>query len=717
MAGAVQIAMSADFLSAFAKLPRPTQRNVRAFITKFNANPTSSGLNYERIHGGRDTGMRSLRIDGDYRAIALQPERGNVHVLLWADKHDEAYTWAERHECRINAATGALQVYEPQSGEWSGGPVGGAAPEEAAPAAAARTGAFDGLRDRELMRLGVPEAMLPEVRRIAGERDLDTMQDRLPVEAYEALFLHLAGESYAALVLEREAPESPVDTDDFGAALGQLDSQSRFAIAHDQLELEAMLNAPLERWRVFLHPSQRRLAERHWNGPVRVLGGAGTGKTVVAMHRARWLTRQFARQLGRQAADGGRILFTTWTRNLAVDIEQNLRLICTPEEMARIEVTNLDRWVRGFLQGQRYDFRVQYGRDDESWERALDLKDAGLEFPDAFYGDEWEQVVLARGVTTEEEYRRVSRVGRGTGLNRAARVKVWRVFEEYRAQLAERGLKEVDDAYRDAASLLDAGAAELAYRSVIVDEAQDMSAQAFRLLRRIVPEGQDNLFLVGDAHQRIYGRSRVVLSRCGINIVGRSRKLRLNYRTTEETRGWAATLLRGRPIDDLDGGADDDRIRSLTHGPEPLLQRFESREKQTAGIVRYLERLRRQGRLLRSVCIVAPTKRELDALEGGLRDRELPVFRLGPDTVDDGTKEGVRLATMHRVKGLEFDRVVIASVNAGLVPQPRAYAGAGDAAEREKAETKERALLYVAATRAKKELLILSYGRPSPFLT
>ena len=709
MAGAVQIAMSADFLSAFAKLPRPTQRNVRAFITKFNANPTSSGLNYERIHGARDTGMRSLRIDGDYRAIVLQPERGNVHVLLWADKHDEAYGWATRHECRINAATGALQVYEPQSG----GPAGEAAPEEPAPAAAARPGTFDGLRGRELMRLGIPEAMLPEVRRIGGERDLDALQDRLPLEAYEALFLHLAGEPYEALVLEREAPESPVDTDDFEAALGQLDSQSRFAIAHDQLELEAMLNAPLERWRVFLHPSQRRLAERHWNGPVRVLGGAGTGKTVVAMHRARWL----ARQLGRQAADAGRIVFTTWTRNLALDIKQNLRLICTPEEMARIEVTNLDRWVRGFLQGQRYDFRVQYGREGESWERALDLKDAGLEFPDAFYRDEWEQVVLARGVTTEEEYRRVSRIGRGTRLNRTARVKVWRVFEEYRAQLAERGVKEVDDAYRDAASLLETGAAELAYRSVIVDEAQDMSTQAFRLLRRIVPEGPDDLFLVGDAHQRIYGRNRVVLSRCGISIVGRSRKLRLNYRTTEETRGWAATLLHGRPIDDLDGGADDDRIRSLTHGSAPLLQRFESREEQAAGIVRYLERLRGQGRLLRSVCVVAPTKRELDALEGGLRDRDLPIFRLGPDTVDDGTKEGVRLATMHRVKGLEFDRVVIASVNAGLVPQPRAYAGAGDAAEREKAETKERALLHVAATRAKKELLILSYGKPSPFLT
>ena len=417
--------------------------------------------------------------------------------------------------------------------------------------------------------------------------------------------------------------------------------------------------------------------------------------------------------------DGERILFTTWTRNLAVDIEANLKLICTPEEMARIEVTNLGQWVHSFMRGQRYNFRIAFESDKERqqcWERALDLKDVELQLPNAFYRDEWQQVVLAHGVTTEEEYRGVSRVGRGTRLSRAGRIKVWRVFEEYRALLAGRGMKEPDDAYRDAVSLLEAGAGELSYRAVMVDEAQDMSPRAFRLLRRLAPAGPDDLFLVGDAHQRIHGRVRVVLGRCGIAVVGRSRKLRLNYRTTEETRGWAAALLHGRPIDDLDGGSDDDRVRSLTHGPKPLVQHFDSRDEQANGVIRYLTRLREQGGLLRSVCVVAPVKRELDALAEALRKHELGVFRLGPDTLDDGSKEGVRLATMHRVKGLEFDHVVIASANDGLVPNRRAYAGAGDAVEREKAETKERALLYVAATRAKKELLVLSYGTPSPFL-
>ena len=547
MAGMSKMAMSSDFLDAFARLPRAQQRGVRSLIARFNVDSTASGLNYERIHGSRDPAMRSLRIDQGYRAIVLKPEQGNVHMLLWADKHDAAYTWATRHECRINSETGALQVYEPRahsSGEASGRQV------EAPEVSTAQPPAFRVLRDRELARLGVPSAMLAEVRGVRDDTDLDSMQVRLPVEAYEALFLYLAGETYDQLVLDREAPVEPVDTGDFAKALERNESRGRFVVVDDEMELEAMLNAPLERWRVFLHPSQRRLVERHWKGPARVLGGAGTGKTVVAMHRARWLARNLP---GR-----GRILFTTFTKNLAADIEHNLRSICTPEDMARIEVTNLDRWVVRFLRGRRYEFRIVYGRDPDAWQRALDLKSPELDVPDAFYDDEWEQVVQAHGVTTRDEYLRISRVGRGARLNRAMRDKAWRVFKEYRIQLVERGLKEVDDAFRDAAALLSDDPDALDYAAVIVDEAQDMGAQSYRLIRNLVPASTDDLFIVGDGHQRIYGRNKVVLSRCGIDIRGRSRKLRLNYRTSEQTRRWAARLLAGRAIDDLDGGSDDD---------------------------------------------------------------------------------------------------------------------------------------------------------------
>ena len=449
--------------------------------------------------------------------------------------------------------------------------------------------------------------------------------------------------------------------------------------------------------------------ERRWNGPARVLGAAGTGKTVVAMHRARWLARNLP--------EPGRILFTTFTRNLAADIRHNLGAICKPDELDRIEVANLDRWVARFLRGRRYEFRIVFGRDPDAWRRALDLKPPDPDLPDGFYGDEWEQVVQAHGVTTRDDYLRVPRVGRGSRLNRAARDRAWRVFDEYRTQLAERGLKEVDDAYRDAAVLLRDDPDALDYAAVIVDEGQDMGAQAYRLLRAIAPAGADDLFVVGDGHQRIYGRNRVVLGRCGIDIRGRSRKLRLNYRTTEETRRWAARLLVGRPIDDLDGGSDDDRgITSLTRGPEPLVRCFETRGEQSAFIVDYLKGVQAEEASLRGVCIVARTKRERDAVAAALDGHDLPHIALEAGAVDSAEAEGVRLATMHRVKGLEFDRVVMASINADLVPLSAAIDARGDAVERDSAETEERALVYVAATRAKKELLVLSFESPSRLL-
>ena len=767
-----RMAMSADFLAAFAKLPSQQQRLVRAMIARFERDSKASGLNYERIAGARDPNMRSLRIDGGYRAIVLKPAAGNVHILLWADKHDDAYRWATRHACSINAETGALQVYQPQQAAetaagtpTAGTPPAGTLPAGTAPAdtppagtppagtlpagtapadtppadtppagtlpadtppadtppadtpTTAAPGIFGRLRRRELLRLGVPAAMAAEVLEIRDEAALEAMAPRLPVEAYESLFLYMAGDTYEQIVLEREAPPEPVDTTDFAAALTRDETRSRFVVIDDDRELEEMFSAPLERWRVFLHPSQRRLVERDWNGPVRVLGGAGTGKTVVAMHRARWLARHLP--------EGERILFTTFTRNLAADIENNLRAICTPEEMKRIEVVNLDRWVQRYLRGKRYRFRLTFDRDRDAWREALAKKPAEFDLSGHFYNDEWEQVIQANGVTTREEYLRVARTGRGVRLNRAARAGIWPVFEEYRAQLAERGVMEVADCYRLARALLErdrTGADSIpplrdgTFTSVVVDEAQDMVAQAWRLIRSIVPNDRNDLFIVGDAHQRIYSRHRVVLGRYGIEIRGRARKLRLNYRTTEETRRWGSRLLDPCLIDDLDGGSDSNHgVRSVAHGPEPRLEFFDTRDEQAAWLVGFLKEALRRGESLRGTCVVVRTRRERNVIADELTGADLPVEMLEADSPDESSS-GVRLATMHRVKGLEFDCVVIASVNEHIVPLAAAVPGDGGPGHTA-AETAERALLYVAATRAKKELILLSFGAPSSFLS
>ena len=670
-------------------------------IAKFRAESRGPGLHLEPIRKPTDPKIRSLRVDLDYRAIVRAPSEGSTHVLLWVDKHDEAYKWAERHECKINPETGALQLYE--SAEIS----------QALPPSAAGdftkqpVGPFSTYQARKLVRIGVPEAMVPMVKSILDEDELEDHKARLPEEAYQSLFYLLAGDSYEKVVRELELPDEPVDPDDLTKALERDESRSRFVLVHEETELEAVLNAPLDKWRVFLHPTQRRLVDRDWNGPVRLLGAAGTGKTVVAMHRARWLARR---------EGSAKILFVTFTRNLATDIHNNLSTICSPRELDRIEVTTLDKWVVRFLKGRGYDHEIHYGRDQNGWRQALEFRPEDLNLPAAFYEAEWEQVVQAKGVSTVDEYKRVSRLGRGTRLNRADRVKVWRVFEEYKLHLVSRGLKEPEDAYRDAISLIQADRSDLAYGAVIVDEAQDFGAASFELIRSIVPPGKNDIFVTGDCHQRIYGR-RAVLGRCGIDIRGRARKLYLNYRTTEQTRAWSAGLLEGRNIDDLDGGRDDNsRIRSLTKGPEPLVRCFETAEDQAAFIAEDLKRLQAAGERLADICIVARSKSERDAVKDAIE-------RLGVATdlidrqSDDRSRAGVRIATMHRVKGLEFERIVLASVNAGLVPPKRHWNAAGSDSERQEFETLERALLYVAASRAKKAALVLSYGKQSSFLS
>jgi superfamily I DNA/RNA helicase len=699
----VKVAISTDFFSAFAALPQAQQGKVARFLVNFQRNPTSPGFNFERIQKSRDPNMRSVRIDQAYRGILLRPERGNVFMLLWVDRHDEAYAWAERHRCDINAETGSVQVYAVDPVE---------APPPAAPPGAPVAGAFAGLGDRDLVRLGVPAPLLEGVRSVRSEQDLDRIQGRLPVEAYEGLFLYLAGSRIEDILAEREAARGvAVDPADFARALEQPDTRSRFVVVDNELELAAMLNAPLEKWRVFLHPSQRRLVEGVKSGPVRVLGGAGTGKTVAAMHRAPWLAE-------RLPADGGKVLFTTFTRNLATDIEQNLRSICTPAQMARIEVVNLDSWLTQFLRRRRYEYEIVFGADTEAqWARALDLKPPEPDLPDAFYREEWQRVVQPQGIESAQHYLRASRMGRGTRLNRPQRAAVWPVFEEYRNQLALANRREIDDAYRDAAALIRHESLPPPYPAIVVDEGQDMGPQAFRLLRALVPAGPNDLFIVGDGHQRIYGRNRVVLSQCGIDIRGRSRKLRVSYRTTEEIRRWAVRLLEGRSADDLDGGTDaNDGYRSLTHGAPPEVHVFAGEGGQAEFLCRFLSGERQGGVELGRICVVARTHPELDRIQEALSRADIPASRIDPRAADTADARAVRLATMHRVKGLEFDQMVLASMNEGLVPLARVVESRGDPVERRQAELEERALVYVALTRAKRRALVLAYGRPSPYL-
>jgi superfamily I DNA/RNA helicase/mRNA-degrading endonuclease RelE of RelBE toxin-antitoxin system len=699
----IRIAIAADFLDAFSKLPRQTQAKTNSFISKFKQNPTSSGINYESIHNATDKNLKSVRVDGSYRAIVLKPETGNTYLLLWVDNHDEAYQWAQKRVCKINPESGALQIIDVEE-------VAAIEREIAADFKASRQKRFADIRDRHLLRLGVPEELLPAVQAVVTDDDVDKLISKLPEEASDAILLLAAGYSLDdVLKLQDKQSDRQINIEDFDTALETDDSKRRFYIVEDDAELEEMLAAPLEKWRVFLHPTQRRLVEKDWNGAVRVLGGAGTGKTVVAMHRAKWLAEH------RFTKPTDRIFFTTYTRNLAIDIENNLSKICSPEIMSRIFVENIDSWVINFLKQEGIKARIVYDNDlDELWSQAYTL---APEFSLAFYQDEWREVIQPYNVKTLKEYLKAPRVGRGTRLNRVKRAEVWHVFAEFNSLLQEKGWKDRQTAIRDACSLLKNKQGEtLPFKAVIVDEAQDMGTEAFSLIRAMIPAGKNDLFIVGDPHQRIY-QHKVTLSHSGIEIRGRSSRLRLNYRTTDEIRKWASQVLSGSTFDDLDGGQNDlNDYRSLLHGKEPLVKGFKTFNEEVEYLVDQLQRITQEENTLSGCCLILRTKSLIDSYSKALNALGITTCQIHRSQADDLTTPGLRVATMHRVKGLQFEYVLLAGLTKDELPPKRILDRLPDNRARLSLIESDRCLLHVAATRAKKEVLVTYYGQPSKLI-
>lgn len=694
----LSVAVSADFFTAFAQIPKKQQAKVLEFVNKFRTNPMSSGINYEKINGAKDKNLRSVRIDNTYRGIIMKPESGNVYLLLWVDHHDNAYDWAKNRWCDINPETGSIQVYQ----------VNEETPQHNSTPENTPTALFSSLRDREIIKLGIPEAQIDLVRGITSISDLTEFKDSFPADSYEALHFLAQGDKLedVLMLIDSYKPESLIDTSDFTAALYNPISLQKFSVDPTEQELKAMLSAPLEKWRVFLHPSQRTLVEKDWNGPVRLLGGAGTGKTVVALHRAKWLAEN-------RCQENEKILLTTFTKNLAADIENNLKTICSPEALKKIQVTNLDKWCSDFLKQNDYRFEIAYGNQTEKlWEQALQATPP-TQFKDSFFKEEWERIIQPEGITNLSEYFRVSRVGRGVRLGRKERKLVWPVFEEYRILLNEHRLREPADAMRDARELLQQMQPK-PFCGVIVDEAQDMSKQAFLLLRSLTPEDKNDLFITGDAHQRIYGQ-KITLSQCGINIRGRARKLKINYRTTEEIRAWATNVMKGVVVDDLDGSLDDNSAyTSLLHGESPETLVLNNPDEELNVITSYINDLEKNNFALNDVCIVARTNQLVKKYETLLTEYGLTTYAIKRSQPDDRSVYGVRIATMHRVKGLEFAAMIVAGASDQNLPLST-YSSEDQTVTANRLE-KERALLYVAATRAKRRLLITGYGAQSPII-
>lgn len=730
-----KLALSAEFLEAFSALGKQTQAKVRKFMTDFQRNPASPGKNFEKIQTAPDGNLRSVRIDQDYRGILLKPDDGNVFVFLWVDKHDNAYEWAAGRRVTIHPNTGAIQILDTVRADTETTPsvdpsiqndadsAPGKIPATTATMTAA-PGIFDPYTDSEIVQVGVPEELLGLVRTIHDDDQLQHVLRRFPSDAQEALQYLAAGFSYSEVLDELGLSEETqtVDTADFEAALNRNLSRRSVVLIANDTDLQDALDYPLAKWRVFLHPQQERLVQVNTTGPYRVLGGAGTGKTVVAMHRARHLIRS----IFPEATD--RVLFTTFNTNLAKDIRRSLGLLCNAEEMDRITVRNIDGWASDYLtKVGRPTEPLSRQKQNDLWDEALAYKDDTLGLPDEFYRREWDTVVQYQGITSAEEYMIARRIGAGTRLSRRQRVAVWPVFARYRELVSATGQVEYADALRMARMQLEAGNRPIRYVAVVIDEAQDMHPEAFRLARAILapPDEElppNSLFIVGDGHQRIY-QNPVKLSDCGIPIVGRSRRLKLNYRTTEETRRFAAAVLSGETVDDLDGGADTLKgYTSLLSGSEPIERMCKTEADQADAIVAQVAEWLGAAAVdaidpvaASTVCIVARDGQRIERLKLLLNQRDLTVRALTRD--GDPAENGVRIGTMHRVKGIEYDYMIVADADDLTVPSPAAFNREGlTETDRVIVLRQERSLLYVALTRARKAVMVSWVGERSRLL-
>jgi hypothetical protein len=703
-----RLAIAKDFLAEYAKLGKPVQGAVEAAMSKF-AEHTYAGVHLEKLQHSKDDRIRTIRIDSFWRGVVLAPESGDTYCLITVLPHDKAISYATGHRFTVNEALGVLEVRDEAALEQL-------QPSLRAVAAKASERLFDGVSDADLQRLGVDPAILPVVRLLTSDAHLEALQTMLPEAQYTALYALACGmpveEAWAqvAQYLPADEPPAEIDTDDLVSAMER--TPGRVAFVSGQDELQRILANPFAAWRVFLHPNQRKIAYRNsYAGPAQVTGGAGTGKTVTALHRTAFLAeRSSAQPLG----PGGEppILLTTFTKSLAEALENQLAILVEDEDVrSRVEILNVDRLAHRIVREARgLPHIVDEADERRRWATAA--TNTGLAFSPVFLQHEWEQVILAQDLYTEQAYLTCLRSGRGRPLAKAQRSQVWQVVQRVVAELRAAGESTHLQIANEATHLL-RESRRARYRHVIVDEGQDLHPAQWRLLRAAVAPGPDDLFIAADPYQRIYD-NRVSLASLGISVRGRSRRLTVNYRTTVEILAWAVPLLGSAPVTGLDGEADSLLgYRSPMHGRRPTVKGAASREEELAALARQIRAWLDSGLEAHAIGIAARAGHVVKQARDALRAGGISTLAL----TTQSAKSAVRAGTMHGMKGLEFQAVAVIGVEQGTVPAGSAVTpSAEDPLAHDQDLQRERCVLFVACTRARDHLYVSYTGHPSPFL-
>lgn len=671
------------------ELPKSVQKNVLDFQKKFRLNSKAESIHLEPIKTFKDKQLRTARVNDKYRAIIRVPESGDNYYLLWVDNHDEAMDWAKNKVFQWNDQTQMAQIFDsPDTIEIHHSSV-----------VSKSVRLFESYTTTQLGEIGVPDVLLPVVRAIENLQDLSRLEQHLPADVFENLFFLSEGLSIDQLIAEVQEG-SNLNTDASGSD-DSVNNKRSFIEVSDQL-ISELINGDLSKWQVFLHPSQRKLVEGQFKGSVKVTGGAGTGKTVVALHRVKQLSSMISK---------GKILFTTYTNALTINLKALAEKMGIDQN--RVFITNIDALVNELsaeyklkLKGHQVLDMPNTKTSEDLWEQVLEMNLS--EFDSKFLYSEHQQVVLYNNITNLEDYLKTSRIGRGKPITRKQRMEIWRLIELYNAEKNKLNYFDRSEVFNLLTNYLNS-VQEKPFEYVVADELQDMSNVELRFLRALTLERENDLFLVGDPYQKIYAK-KINFSSAGIQIRGnRSKQLRINYRTSEEIKRLALASIQDISYDNFDGEAESLKgYLSIFHGEKPTYEVFKTKGDEVEAIKGYVNEFLKQGFKHSEIAIALRTKESIKDIKSNLHNLKIPYCDLTTGLRSD--KNGITLSTFHGMKGLEFKAVILSDVNNRTCPLVITGLDQWEAERKLDYFNSEKSLIYVAITRAINVLKITGTG-------
>ena len=673
-------------------LPKKIQTKVVNFQRKFRECTTANGMHLEPIAQFNDASMRTARIDDNYRAvIGLIDDNA---YLLYVGTHENAYNWGIRKKLVWNDHTQACQLVTVH--QISETVVKTEESEAIYP--------YADVLDEQWLKIGVPEELIPQVRLIKSLDDLELLEEYLPTDAFENIYNLLDGENIDDIIAEIEDGQAKENEDQ----LLSNNNKRRFVELTDDDALQRILDNDMDKWQLFLHPSQQKLVDADYKGTMKVSGGAGTGKTVAALHRLKHLS-------GNPEA---KILFTTYTRTLRENLEELVKKMGI--NRSRCTLSNIDQVL--IETARQYNIKdgykiLDYSGDEESlklWREVLETE--VTEFDEKFLYDEYIDVIVYFGNTDVKSYMMQQRVGRTKALSRKQRIEIWKLVEKYIELKQERRVVDRLELFNETTRYLNDNNIR-PYTNVIADEFQDFSNPELKFLRALVAEGRNDLFLTGDPMQRIYSGRKINFGAAGINVRGvRSRRLKINYRTTEPIKKVAVSVIKGITFEDMDGGTESmNGYVSLIHGGEkPIYKIVGNATDEVTQTAEWVNECINNQINANDICIAAPSMGLMKELQSYLHTNGI-AYKVLKGTSKQGASNGISLCTLHSLKGLEFKVVVLIGINERNIPSKvtEGYPFTGmDALDKKEFLSSKRSLLYVAITRARQLVYMVGYGEP-----